>query len=259
MKILLTNDDGVMAPGIAQLARQLAQDGHQVTVAAPASNRSGSSAALGPVSDGVLIPRAEHVLVGVPEIRALGIDGPPAMIVHAFCSGPAEFRPELVVSGINDGHNTGRAIVHSGTVGAAVAASTFGITGIAVSTGPLPQSRFDTAAIVTSAAIRALSSHHHGLLLNINVPSLPVAQIRGAMEGTISGPGLADISYRRTADGFVVNKEYWNGDLDPLSDSGLVRAGYVSASRIRSDSQSDSAVLDVLAAIQGVVGGDAQN
>lgn len=249
MKILLTNDDGVDAPGIAVLANHLVGEGHYVTIAAPSSNRSGSSAALGSVSNGVLIRSEERAVAGSAGLSGLGIDAPPAMIVHAFCSGPIDLRPDLVVSGINDGHNTGRAIIHSGTVGAAVTAASFGIPAFAISTGPLPGSRFDTAAIVLAAVLRRFVASSGGFALNVNVPDLAVGDILGARQGTTSGPGLADIAYTRSSGGFDVRKEYWSGPLAPASDSGLVRAGYVSISAVAGETHAERALESALGAI----------
>jgi 5'/3'-nucleotidase len=133
MKVLVTNDDGVGSPGLHALARALVDDGHDVIVVAPDREMSGSAAAIGQVhveagidAERVDLPRLE----GVP---AYAVAGPPGLCVLTARLGGFGDPPELVVSGINPGCNTGRAVLHSGTVGAALTAANFGCRGLAVS------------------------------------------------------------------------------------------------------------------------------
>jgi 5'-nucleotidase len=133
MKVLVTNDDGVGSAGLHALARALVDDGHDVVVVAPDREMSGSSAAIGQVhieegidAERVDLPRLE----GVP---AYAVAGPPGLCVLTARLGGFGDPPELVVSGINPGCNTGRAVLHSGTVGAALTAANFGGRGLAVS------------------------------------------------------------------------------------------------------------------------------
>src|SRR4051794_34180633 len=131
-RILVTNDDGVHAAGIHALAVALAEDGHDVTVAAPLVDFSGSGAALGPShAEGLRVDRIR--LDGLHDVPVWGVDGPPGMCVMAAHLGAFGERPDLIASGINHGGNTGRSILFSGTVGAALAAANFGLRGVAVS------------------------------------------------------------------------------------------------------------------------------
>jgi 5'-nucleotidase len=133
MKVLVTNDDGVESAGLHALVRALVDDGRDVVVVAPDRDMSGSGAAIGQIH------RDEHIdaelveLPGLAGVPAYAVDGPPGLCVLAARLGGFGDPPELVVSGINPGCNTGRAVLHSGTVGAALTAANFGGRGLAVS------------------------------------------------------------------------------------------------------------------------------
>ena len=129
MRICVTNDDGVGTTGITALARALRDDGHDVLVVAPKDERSGAGTALGRVVGGDVVSWHRTDADGV-EVFAL--DAPPAMCVLAAMEGIAGARPDLVVSGINHGPNLGFAVLHSGTVGAALTAHIAGIPALAV-------------------------------------------------------------------------------------------------------------------------------
>ena len=119
LRVLVTNDDGIAAPGLAALAAAVAALGHDVVVAAPATDHSGASSAIGPMGgpDGVAVTPVE--LDAVPDVPAFAVDAPPALIVIIGRLGAFGDAPDVVVSGINPGPNTGRSTLHSGTVGAA--------------------------------------------------------------------------------------------------------------------------------------------
>src|SRR4051812_44349093 len=118
-----------MSFGLAVLAAALAEVGHDVVVAAPLDDRSGSGASIGPVHMGEGIAMESVTLEQVTSVPCFGIDGPPALAVMASQLGAFGEPPKLVVSGINPGCNTGRSTLHSGTVGAALTAANFGISG----------------------------------------------------------------------------------------------------------------------------------
>ena len=133
MRILVTNDDGILAPGIAALAQAMVAAGHDVVVAAPLDDRSGSGAAIGAVhADGTIDVKPVE-LDGLDGVPSFMVTGPPALCVMAARLGGFGDPPDLVVSGINPGCNTGRAVLHSGTVGAALTGANFGCRGLAVS------------------------------------------------------------------------------------------------------------------------------
>lgn len=190
MRILVTNDDGIDSVGLHVLARAMKQHG-EVVIGAPDSEYSGASASFGSLN----VVRPELHVAHVDGIdEAWAISGPPAMCVMFARLGALGDPFDLVVSGINPGANVGRAVYHSGTVGAATTARSGGITGVAVSQavdmgGPLGQAweeqvanlRWDTAADVAAAAVGAIIADPlpEPAVLNINVPNREVADIAG--------------------------------------------------------------------------------
>ena len=202
MRILVTNDDGFDAPGLAVLARALLDAGHDVLVVAPLAEASGAGAGVGPLH---LMGRGIHVEAVAPSglegIDALGADALPALIVIMACLGAFGQPPDLVAAGINPGRNVGRAVLHSGTVGAALTSVHFGLKGLATSiqAGAVPsgfESANDGHPHYESAAALAvvLSAHLEGApartVLNLNVPNLPLAQIRGVRRARLATTGL---------------------------------------------------------------------
>ena len=198
----MTNDDGVRAPGLAALTRGLVAwseaevgDGpgppHEIIVVAPSSNYSGASAAVGSVTEGTTITYQRAVVDGAEAVEAYGLDASPALSVIAGALGAVGPRPDLVVSGINHGVNVGRSVLHSGTVGAALTASQLGISALAVSlrAGPDPQP-WESAAELAVALVPMLVAAPARTVLNLNVPALPLAQIRGVRWARVSGAGL---------------------------------------------------------------------
>jgi 5'-nucleotidase len=201
MRVLVTNDDGVDAPGLAALTRALvgwadasaASGGprHQIVVVAPSSNFSGAGAAVGSVTDGTRIVYHRAKVSGAEDVEAYGLDASPALSVIAGALGAVGPKPDLVLSGINRGVNVGRSVLHSGTVGAALTASQLGISALAVSlrSGGTPD-RWESAADLAVALIPVLERAPARTVLNLNVPSLPLAEIRGLRWARVSGAGL---------------------------------------------------------------------
>ena len=126
MRLLVTNDDGVEAQGIHVLAAALRDAGNDVLVVAPNSDRSGTGAAIGLIHADQHLDAEAVEMPGCAGIPAYALDGPPGLCVSAARLGAFGTPPEIVVSGINSGCNTGHAILHSGTVGAALTAQSFG-------------------------------------------------------------------------------------------------------------------------------------
>jgi 5'-nucleotidase len=202
VRILVTNDDGVGAPGLAGLTRALVRwtkeaggDGpgpaHEIVVVAPSSNYSGAGAAVGSVTDKTVIPYQRATVEGVEDVEAYGLDASPALSVIAGALGAVGPKPDLVLSGINHGVNVGRSILHSGTVGAVLTASQLGISGLAVSlrAGADPDP-WESAADLAVALIPMLLAAPARTVLNLNVPALPLAELRGLRWARVSGAGL---------------------------------------------------------------------
>ncbi|HEX6419956.1 MAG TPA: 5'/3'-nucleotidase SurE [Acidimicrobiales bacterium] len=182
MKVLVTNDDGVESVGLHALVRALVGSGCDVVVAAPDRDMSGSGAAIGQIHMDEHIDAKPVDLPGLEGVPAYAVDGPPGLCVLAARLGGFGAVPDLVVSGINPGCNTGRAVLHSGTVGAALTAANFGCKGIAVS--------IDVAArLLHEAAPRASTPVVDGGEATVEVVEAPEDASTGAEAGTAADRG----------------------------------------------------------------------
>ena len=176
IRVLVTNDDGIDAPGIRHLAHALAND-FDVTVAAPAKDSSGMGTGIGRFDPAEGIP-LRRVDLGL--LRAYSIDGPPGLAVMAAALGAFGEPFHLVVSGINAGINTGQSVIHSGTVGAALTARTFGSHGLAMSIEPSDPWHWETAADIAVAVARWITSTTRDpTVVNVNVPGVAIDDVRG--------------------------------------------------------------------------------
>ncbi|HEX6311474.1 MAG TPA: 5'/3'-nucleotidase SurE [Acidimicrobiia bacterium] len=234
MRILVTNDDGVDSPGIAALARALARAGHEIVVVAPTSDRSGASAAIGPIHRAGPIPFHEHTWPDLPGVRVLAIDAPPATAVYGACLGGFGSVPELVASGVNPGANTGHLVLHSGTVGAALTAAGLGVPGLAVSLqwSERGEYHWDTAAALAAAGVEWTTDPIGGpRVLNLNVPNLPLEDVKGVREARLAPYGTVWTASAATQRGDLL-LEFKGNDVepDPDTDLALVRAGYAAVS-----------------------------
>jgi 5'/3'-nucleotidase SurE len=196
LEILLTNDDGFDAAGIRALQSQLAAAGHRVTLAAPDHNASGSGLSF--TWSNVRVRRDPED----PAAFAVGGSPATAVVLAATALYPAGRRPDLVVSGINHGPNTGSLLMLSGTLGAALAGTLLldpPIPGMAVSAermpgaeppeGPASRARFDAIGSHVARLIGATRGWfcENGRLarprsvLNVNYPARPMGEIRGTV------------------------------------------------------------------------------
>ncbi len=256
MRILVSNDDGIDSVGLHVLARALKPLG-EVVVCAPDAEYSGASAAFGALH--LIRPELHRASVeGIDE--AWTISGPPALCVMFARLGALGEPFDLVVAGINPGANVGRAVYHSGTVGAAVTARNGGVTGVAVSQAVggggimgqgwdemLKEQRWDTAAAVAAAAVADLVANppDEPGCLNINVPNLNLEDILGWKRTEV---GETPARTRTTVNvepkhghegAFYLNFDWGPLDTDDYprdTDVGAVAAGYVATtwlSRVR--------------------------
>ena len=150
MQILLTNDDGIHAPGLAAIERTLRQWA-EVMVVAPATEQSGVSQSIT-----FLRPLVGHPVRQDGQLRGYAVDGTPADCVKLGVTQYCADRPDLIVSGINGGLNCGINILYSGTVGGAMEGALFGIPSIAVSLEYDDQADYDRAAELALPLIRAI-------------------------------------------------------------------------------------------------------
>ena len=184
MNILLTNDDGITAPGLWAAAEALNRYG-TVQVVAPARNFSGYGAALPPARFIQYFPYARDGAERHPEgVTAFGLDAPPAECVRVGLSGALVRAPiDLVVSGVNDAANLGRDVLYSGTVGAAMTAQVLGVPAVAVSLATRlgAQAHWETAAWAVGAVVDLWRANKEGSpgLFNVNVPNVARSEIAG--------------------------------------------------------------------------------
>jgi 5'-nucleotidase len=171
MRILLTNDDGIFAPGLAALERALKSLG-DVSVVAPSTEQSGVGHAIT-----FLTPLTAKEVFDGDRRRGWAVDGSPADAVKLGITEFCPTRPDLVVSGINAGLNAGINVLYSGTVAAAIEGAFFGITSLAVSLEWDEHANFDRAAEIGLDVIRGLLARRPaaGSLFNINIPTRALA------------------------------------------------------------------------------------
>jgi 5'-nucleotidase len=171
MRILLSNDDGYFAPGLAALAEGLASLG-TITVVAPERDRSGASNSL-TLDRPLMLSKAPNGF--------LYVNGTPTDCVHMAVTGILDFEPDVVVSGINSGSNMGDDTLYSGTVAAATEGYLLGIPSIAVSLAGKELIHYASAARVARELVERLARSPFGapVLLNVNVPDVPYEQITG--------------------------------------------------------------------------------
>ncbi len=190
-RTLVTNDDGIDAPGLAALARAAADAGHDVVIAAPARQSSGTSASIVAAEEDGRIVIERRELAGLDGIPACAVRGGPGLIALVAARGAFGDPAELVLSGVNHGANVGRAILHSGTVGAALTGGLHGAWGAAVSldVGMTPEVfHWETAAAASLSLVAFLLERPRGTVVNINVPN--VAAPRGTREARLAPFGI---------------------------------------------------------------------
>jgi len=248
----VSNDDGVHAPGVAALHAALRSVG-RVTVVAPDRERSASSHSL--TLDVPL--RANRISDDV-----VSVEGTPTDCVLLAVKNLLAERPRLVVSGVNRGPNLGHDVSYSGTVAAATEATILGIPAIAVSLDRSPDGRFDYGPAARVAAEMSLLVLERGLpegtLLNVNVPSIPLAEIRGVVVTRLGKQVYEDSVVKKTDP--RGRSYYWIGGqsstwaVEQGTDFAAVGAGFVSVTPIHLD-HTDVRTMEALRAwpLEGVV------
>lgn len=168
MRILISNDDGYLAPGIVALAGALAPIA-DIVVVAPDSNRSGASNSLS-LDRPLTVQRASNGFYFV--------NGTPTDCVHVALTAILDYRPDLVVSGINNGQNMGDDTLYSGTVAAATEGYLFGVPAIAFSQVAHGWEHLDSAArMAREIVLRGFGQLPLPYLLNVNIPNLPYEKL----------------------------------------------------------------------------------
>jgi 5'-nucleotidase len=231
MRILVSNDDGVHAPGIVALAQEMSKLG-EVVVVAPDRNRSGASNSL-TLSRPLRVIRLDNGFYSV--------EGTPTDCVHLALTGLLDAPVDLVVSGINHGANMGDDILYSGTVAAAMEGCNFGISSIAVSLVREKGKNFATAAAIAAQVATKIANNQlpARTLLNVNVPDCPLEEIQGLQ--------VTRLGTRHAAEPIIKTEDprgqtiYWVGTAGPEADAGLgtdfyaINQGHVSVTPLHLD------------------------
>lgn len=203
-RVLITNDDGIDAPGLTALAEAASEAGLDVTVAAPAAQSSGSSASIMATESDGKIAVERRTLPQLPGVAAFAVHGGPGLIALIAARGAFGDPPEVVLSGVNHGANVGRAILHSGTVGAALTGALNGARAMAISldVGMHPELfHWRTAADAALGLLPQLNAYEPGTVINLNAPN--VERPRGIREATLAPFGIVQMALAESDDRFV--------------------------------------------------------
>ena len=245
VRILISNDDGYRARGIIALREALKGLG-DLTVVAPDRNRSGASNSL-------TLDVPLRVAKADPDVYF--VQGTPTDCVHLAISGFFPFEPDMVVSGINDGSNLGDDVLYSGTVAAATEGRFLGKPAVAISlhTDGLrgdATRHFDTGAHFARVIVERLQANPWGrAVLNVNVPNIPIASVKGIKVTRLGNRHRAEAVIR--AEDPRGRPVYWIGpagagqDAGPGTDFHAVAEGYVSVTPLTVD-LTNHAALDEL-------------
>ena len=235
MNILLTNDDGIYAPGLAALEHELQRLG-DVTVAAPLTEQSGVGHSIT-----YLTPLMAREVYSGQRHRGWAVEGSPADCVKLAISELCPQRPELVVSGINSGQNAGINVLYSGTVAAAIEGAFYGITSIAVSLEYDELARYEQAAQIAVALVEQIIDQKDDQphLYNLNIPT---AALEGPAEVRILPMAVApwgeSFERRRDPRG---RSYYWATGMQPdlpddaKTDLSALRQGYITLTPLEFD------------------------
>jgi 5'-nucleotidase len=241
-RILITNDDGIDAPGLAVLERIAAELAREVWVVAPEHDQSGVSHAV-----------SLHHPIRITErgVRRYELTGTPGdCAVMGLCHLMADAPPQLLLSGVNRGANLGLETVFSGTVGGAMTGMLLGIPSIALSQVWTDRAhvRWETAAALGAGVVRQLLAIGWGAAtcLNVNFPDLPAAEV-GPLALARQGPGLIQgmqVETRIDPRGLTyhwVSFRRGPREQGPESDIDAVRAGYIAVTPLRYDRTDEEA------------------
>jgi 5'-nucleotidase len=231
MRVLITNDDGVDSPGIHELAVHVERAGYDAIVVAPDHNASGTGTSVGGMSSDKPIDITPSSIKGFSG-EVYGIAGPPALCVLAGYMQAFGPTPDIIVSGINAGLNPGRSVTHSGTVGAALAGQNFGMRSIAVSVDAVTPWHWFSAASLTVDVLAELIEGPSHTALNLNVPGLPLDQIKGIRWASLAPYGSSRGTMVRRDNLLVMTNEPTGYEPEQHTDIGTVRAGYAALTSI---------------------------
>ncbi|SES11143.1 5'-nucleotidase [Lentzea xinjiangensis] len=242
MRALITNDDGIDSPGLATLARAALDSGLDVVIAAPSTQASGTSASVAAVGDTGRVVSERRSLPGL-DVEAYAVAAHPGLISLIACRGGFGGKPDVLLSGINLGANVGRAVLHSGTVGAALTAHLNDITSMAVSLdvgldGPEPL--WDKAGEAVRVVLPVLQEMPAASVLSLNVPNR--AEVRGLRWAELARFGTVQSRVDEVGENEVELVAVYSEDSPaPGTDAALLADGYATLTALRSVDRDTSA------------------
>jgi len=241
MKILLSNDDGYHAAGLAALARSL-KDQAELVIVAPDRNQSGSSHSL---------TLDNPLRVGRTDAGVYFVNGTPTDCVHLAITGLLKDEPDMVISGVNHGANLGDDVLYSGTVAAAIEGRFLGLPAMAVSLASDDNDNLDSAARAAAVLLQRLQQHPlpADTILNVNVPDRPWDELAGFQ--------ATRLGFRHRSEAVVPQPDpkgrtvYWVGpagggqDAGPGTDFHAIEQGFVSVTPLQVDLTRHDSVADL--------------
>ena len=245
MRILVSNDDGYLAPGVNALAEALAPIA-EIVVVSPDSNRSASSNSL---------TLGRPISVSRSDNGFYYCNGTPSDCVHIGLTGILSWRPDLIVSGINQGQNMGDDTLYSGTVAAATEGFLFGIPAIAFSQVEKGWGELDSAARIARETVeRVYETMPKPFLLNVNIPNRPYDELKG--------PVSTRLGRRHQSEGVMRMQDPFGQDLFWIGPAGVakdasegtdffaVEKGYVSITPLQIDLTHTALIPDLGKALE---------
>lgn len=246
MKLLVTNDDGIMAKGIYLLVKEL-EKLHEVIIVAPDNQRSASSHSI-TLSRPLVV---KEVKIEGLKGKAFSVDGTPADCVRVGISNLAEGKVDMVVSGINRGYNIGTDVLYSGTVSAAVEGAIYKIPSLAVSTGFTDEDNdYISAAIYVSEVLLKVEKYNipNDFVLNLNVPIILKDDFKGIKVCKI-GSRIYDEYYVETIGKDGHRNFQLKGDVNDVEanddDTYFIKEGYATLTPLHYDFTNFKVLKDV--------------
>ena len=239
MKILLSNDDGINSKPLKILAEKLAEE-HEVLVVAPKNNRSAVSHSLTVFSE-IKVEKVDFI----KNCTAYSVDGTPADCIKFAILNFKDFDADLVVAGINVGHNLGADILYSGTVSIGYEAAFYGKKTFCFSTFSFDESDYKGFSDI---ALKIIDKYYNAVkkqtIVNVNFPDLPAEKIKGVKISNLAKIVYQD-EYLKTGDNSYMINSYLTDNLDKGTDLYYVVNGYVSLTPLLYD-KTDYALIEEL-------------
>ena len=258
-RCLVTNDDGIGSDGVRVLAGLALEAGFEVLVAAPMQECSGASASITAVEEDGHLVVEPRTLPGLEDAcTVLAVGGLPAFIALTGMRGAFGPAPDIVLSGINNGPNTGYAVLHSGTVGAALTASTFGaramavslnvrtrtVSGAGVPPSALSSPCWETAAEFARRTLPTLVESEPGTVFNVNAPNIPLDEVKGFEWARLARFGAVQTNVAERGEGYVkVALAEIDAEYEPGTDAALITSGYATITPLQAVCEAAAARL----------------